>query len=435
MNMFKNDILKGWVAAIAAGSIALAACGRPNSSGNFDLDGAGDPRDPAGNVVPGKFGGSIEVTRWNVLAPSFVTWLFGGTYLNDFTLSQAFFNETDIAGLGGFGLLIISVPPAPAYVEGGANCYMDIGITPQLGGDLASVDVGERMIVDYGPVNHTMSRSDDGDVLANDFLIYINDNVQDLITYDSDLQVRWDGGSLGSKGFRTAPERDDTADVVHFPDEITGPAVGTTGATFAHPTVNGVQMSATPFAAASEYHIEWDRSTLASNENLLGTQIILTIYGPSNVGEAQDDDGNGEIDYQNEDSPYLSRLSHLVCTVDDEEEEFTITQEMVDQLFELARSTGRYARSTEDVIANGEPDTRPCGGGLGGGNCVEDANGNGTVTDKIYGGALVVNRRTQNTFEGCLGGSDETAGCSRRSPIFISGNAYKSAKIDFGVYE
>lgn len=427
--MFKNETIRNSIAAVAAASIVLAACGRPNSSSNFDLDGAGNPRDPAGNVVPGKFGGSIEVTRWNVLAPSFVTWLFGGTYLPDFTLSQAFFNESDIAGLGGFGLLIISVPPAPAYVEGGANCYMDIGITPQLGGNLASVDVGQRMLVDYGPVNHTMSRSDDGDVVADDFLIYINDNVQDLITYDSDLQVRWDGGSLGNKGFQTAPERDETTDVVHFPDDITGP-----GGTSAVPTVNGAPMSATATAAAASYQIQWERSTLASTENLLGTQIIVTIYGPSNVGEAADDDGNGTIDYQVEDSPYLSRLSHMVCTVDDENEEFTVDQAMIDQLLELARSTGRYQRSTEDTNGNGILDTRPCGGGLGGGTCVEDANGNGTI-DKIYGASLVVNRRTQSTFDGCLAGSNEVSDCNRRSKIFISANAYKSSKIDLGVTE
>ena len=418
------------IASLTAASLALVSCGRPSTSKSFSFDGVGDPRPPKGNNVPGDFAGSIEVTQFNLLYDP-----FAASFAGDVALSQAYFNKTAIEGLGGFGLLLLNVPAPPRIPEGANSaCVLDNGLYPLLGGTLESLDVGPRVVLDAAE-GHRLDRDDDEDIHdpASDFLVYITGNLGlATVEYGEEYGVRWDGGTLGSKGFVTAPERENDDPVILFPEDITGPTgVGA-------PTINGDPMTVSTSAAVAtsdDYSIRWNDTN--ETTNLLGTQVLVIAYGPFNFGDEEDFDNGGE-------SPFFSKFAVLNCLVRDDAEEFVLFESAInpsetapyspftlEDVVELGTQTGKYALSTEDFNGNGQLDERDCSTAqTPGAVCREDGNRNGFI-DKMYGLALVVNRRTEATFQACTRGTSE-ASCSKSQDIFISGNAYKAVKLEYG---
>lgn len=421
------------IASLTAASLVLISCGRPSSSKSFSFDGVGDPQPPKGNNVPGEYGGTIEMTRWNLYYGPHAAGLLG-VPLPDFSLAQAYFNKTEIEGLGGFGLLLINVPAPPRIPIGATSaCVLDNGLYPLLGGSLESVDVGERVLFDPGDGGHRIDRDSDEDLddPASDLIVYFTGNVQSNIEYGTDYGVRWDGGTLAPKGFVSWPERQNDDAVLAFPEDITSPD-GLSG-----PLVNGdpmnVATNGTLIPADESYSIRWRDTN--QTDNLLGTQIVVVAYGPYNLGAS-----GSEYDAAG-DTPYFNKFAVLNCLVADVAEEFVLFEQAVDptetaeyspfslqDVIDLGKETGKYASSTEDFNGNGVLDSRPCGG-VPPRDCVEDGNGNGQI-DKMYGLALIVNRRTESVFQACARGTEDD--CSKTSDIFVSGNAYKAAKFEFG---
>lgn len=415
---------------------ALAACGRPSTSNFFGLDGVGPPgAELPGNPIPGKFGGTISLTNWDLLTPSYGE-IFGASQI---PFHQAYFNAQDIAGLGGWDLLVIATP-APLRLNGlDSRCYMDPITLPALGGPIESRDVGERLDFDAEATNPEddlrmrLRRDDDRDYSnpTRDTLLWLTGNPDynqdgfinsgDFVPGNSDVTVEWEGGTLDNKGFAVAPEFE-LDDPMEFPTIPRGP--GGMG----YPTVNGVPISATPVEEDDEYRIRWE-PTVGGDDHLLGMEIILTVYGPTNFEEAP------AFDYF-ADNPYFNRLAHMVCLVDDDEGEFRIYQSEVDEdetdphspftideLVAMAKATGKYAVSTEDANGNGVLDVieNGCGPPTSRTDCVEDGNGN-NVIDRIYGIALTVNRRSELAFDVPLGGGKDTT-------ILLVGNQVQTTKM------
>ena len=375
----------------------LVACGRPASSNFFELDGIGDPNGPvAGNPLPGKYGGNVSLANWDLLYPTFIEGVFGVSLDSSIQINQAYFNNKDITGLGGWDLIVLAIPqPFRLGGNDNARCYMDPEVLPLLGGDLVSADVGEDIDFDFGDENFRSRRDDDEDVADDDLLIWFSD-IQDpqtgeflLNTYDADVEMEWDGGTLDA--FSRAPALPDL-DIIRFPQEI----VFDDGVTITHPTVNNDPMSAALVGLDTEYEIEWTEESGAS-EDLVGTEIVMTVYGPANLGPS-----NAEYDVL-ADNPYFNRIARMVCMVRDSQEEFTIFQSdadqsmvdagtaspfTVDELMEMAQASGKYAFSTEDVNGNATLDTR-AGVGIPPTPFREDGNRNGII-DKHYGIALSV---------------------------------------------
>lgn len=405
-------------------SAALVACGRPSTSNLFALDGIGDPNQTVpGNPVPGKWGGTIDLGNWNLLPPSYSSSVFN-TVLPILTLDQAYFNNKDIGGLGGWDLLVLGIP-APLRLENGqtSTCYMDPATLPLLGGELVAADVGEDVEFDIGTEGLNISRDSDEDVAADDLLLYYN-ILETTIPYDTDVDMSWDGGTLD--GFDRAPPLPEQ-EVLHFPEPIRG----LVGSTSSLPTINNVPMSSGLVASDNDYHIEWE-SWSGQTPDLLGTQIIFTVYGPVNFGDAANFDVAG-------DNPFFTKFAQIVCLVDDNAGEFHVYESVIDptetdphapftleELLSLAKQTGKYVASTEDANGNGELDVIPGGcGALPPRDCVEDGNGNGQI-DKLYGISVTVNRRSERPlFVNDMGGG-------RSSRILVSGNDMIMGKMEYG---
>lgn len=401
------------------------ACGRPSTSNFFVLDGVGDPNQPiVGNPLPGKYGGTIEVASWQFLQESYQ--LFGTMPDGTFSFSQAFLNRKDIAGIGGWDLIVIAIPAVPRLgVNDQALCYMDPEALPLLGGALESADVGQEIDLDFGAENFEIQRDDDSDVASDDLLLWLSNHntTTDQFPYDQDVDLSWSGGTLGGLGFPEAPPLNDV-DVIHFPENLilTTTSAGT-------PTINNDRMSDALVPIDTQYHFEWDEAD--DETDLMGTQIVMTVYGPTNLGDSENFESLP-------DNPFFNRLARMVCIVRDQAEEFTIFQSdadqtlvdaglaspfTVDDLMEMTLASGKYPFSTEDANGNGELDTRP-GTGVPPIPIVEDGNGNGVI-DKIYGIAVSVNRRTERDMFFDMGNG-------RDSKVLVTGNSLKMTKMEFG---
>lgn len=410
---------------------SLVACGRPSTSRFFALDGVGDPDAPIpGNPLPGKWGGSISLANWQLLPPSYDSILTDQVPIDTFVLSQAYLNATDMAGLGGWDLLTITIPQPRRLALGEmSKCYMDPIALPLLGGPLESTDVGEDIEFDFGDTNFDISRDDDDDIAPDDLFVWLTGDFQDPETgdflaypHDVDVDMEWEGGTLGNLGYDTAPPLGRT-EVLHFPEDI----VHTT-TTAGMPSVNNDRLSADMIPLDSEYEFEWDEAD--TQTDVAGMEIVLTVYGPSNLGTPQ------EYDFL-PDNPFFNRIAHMVCLVRDDAESFTIFQSeanqamvdageaspfTVDDLMEMAMDSVKYDFSTEDANGNGELDERPCGG-VPPIPCREDGNNNGQI-DKIYGIAVYMNRRAEREHHLNTG--------SGNSKILVSGNTLKGTKLEFG---
>lgn len=400
-------------------SASLLACGRPSTSNFFELDGIGDPNQPiVGNPLPGKYGGNITLANWDLLSPTYIQGVFGVSIDSSLQINQAYFNNKDISGLGGWDLISLAIPqPLRLASNDIARCYMDPDAFPLLGGPLVAADVGENFELHFGGDNFRSRRDDDEDVAADDILIYFSD-IQDGQTgdflhnpYDVDVDLEWEGGSLS--GFDRAPALGRT-EVLRYPQDIA-------------PTINNVPISADLVEEDTEYEIEWVNESGASDD-LVGTEIVLTVYGPANLGTTAKFDVAA-------DNPFFNRLARMVCLVRDDQETFTVFQSGIDQtmvdageaspfsvddLVDLAMATGKYEFSSEDVNGNATLDTR-AGVGLPPTPFVEDGNDNGII-DKLYGIALTVNRRSEReNFINFGGGRD--------ARILVSGNNLKMTKM------
>lgn len=431
MRMSKE--FKASVAVLSAGML-LWACGRPsNTLGNFELDGVGDPRVPTGNVILGKYAGTFDMTRWRTSNPKYAS--LTPHLDNDnagFPLFQGLWNASSIEGLAGLGLLVISTPPAmqlgdsraftmPGNGQRQSACYFDLGVFPVLGGSLNTLDAGERMTFEWGSggsANRQRVVRDPDDAYGDpqqDLIFYVSDfdTLNPSIPDGEDLYVTWTGGTLAGRGYAVAPPR--TAgpgsgsqyEVLRIPEEVLAP--GGSG----DPLINGLVAGTASIPTASEYEIEWEPSS--SDTQLLGMQIIVQIYGPANLGTVEEPDVN--------DLPYFNRLGSLVCTVPDEDGRFSIPQATLDELMAVVEGTAAYRNSTEDANGDGVLQEYTPSGPLGGGGGGEDNNGNG-VDDKVYGAALIINRRTENEFLACTRGLSE-AECRRADRAFITGNNTK----------
>ena len=393
--------------AFLAAVASLTACGLKSESNRFGLDGIGDPRPPDGNIIPGKFHGTFESTRWVTKDPR-VTPLIG----TDFSALQGLFSSNPIEGLGGLGLLVISTTPPPR-ATGPENCYEDLGISPELGGSLQFVDVGQSMTFTVAPgtgpsTKQAVNRAADATLSSpqTDQLVYVsNFNQQASFAYDFAQTVTWGGGTLDTKGFIVAPARTDTTPVVTFPAELTGP----NGAP--NPTVNGLDLFsanangvATDLPNAQQYRIKWQPAPASAD---MGVQIVVQVYGPINLPSATNPNKPAVNDI-----PYFNKLGQIVCLAKESDGTggFLLDRGVVDALVEHIKQTSAYEKSTEDVNHSGALEAG------------EDANFNHRI-DKIYGAVLILNRRTENAFPACLSGT--TADCSATVPVFISGNATK----------
>lgn len=412
-------------------SFGLLACGRPSTSNYFALDGVGDPNAPiVGNPLPGKWGGTVTLANWDLLQPTYSEGVFGVSIDSSLQINQAYLNNKDIAGLGGWDLIVLAIPqPRRLGPNDNALCYMDPEALPLLGGSLVSADVGEDIELEFGAETFRSRRDDDEDVASDDLLIWFSD-IQNLQTgefllnpYGADVEMAWDGGTLD--GFDRAPPLAET-EVVRFPQDI----VLTDGVTTTMPTVNNVPISSDLVATDTEYEVEWTEESGAGTD-LMGTEIVLTVYGPANLGTTSQYDVAP-------DNPYFNRIARMVCLVRDEAEEFTIFQSVVDEamvaageaspftvdeLMDVALKSGKYEFSTEDVNGNGKLDPAyNCGSPLAPSTCVEDGNDNGVI-DNHYGIALTINRRTERDNFINMGGG-------RTSRILVTGNALKQTKME-----
>ncbi len=388
------------IALLSAAGV-FAACGLQSGSSRFGLDGVGDPRPPAGNIIPGKFHGTFEATRWNTTDPK-ITSLFGGS---EFSVVQGLFSATPVEGLAGLGLLVISTTPPPR-LTGVSNCYEDLGIGPQLGGTLNFVDVGTKATLKAGTTTIPLSRDADDTIVspAVSQLIYLSPlSSATTIPYGTAEKMTWAGGTLAGKGFDVAPPRTDPGSVLAFPVELISSSAP-------NPLVNGVDMmnGAAPIpASASGYTLRWTPSNAATS---MGVEVVVQVYGPVNLP-------TNVAPVANNDLPYFNKLGQLVCLASevDGASGFRIEQAMLDRLVADVKTTNAYAASTEDVNGNGVVDAG------------EDGNGNGRL-DKIYGAVLILNRRAENTFGACLQGASD---CVSPVPVFISGNATKMNHMAF----
>ena len=97
----------------------------------------------------------------------------------------------------------------------------------------------------------------------------------------------------------------------------------------------------------------------------------------------------------------------------------------IDDVVELAMSSGKFDSSTEDTNGNGVLDPPyACGTPLSPSECVEDGNRNGLI-DQLYGIALTVNRRSEREVELDLGPGH------RNADILVSGNSIKQGKFRY----
>ncbi len=381
----------------------LFACGRPSGSNRFSFDGVGEPKVPEGNIVLGKFAGNVELTRWKTPNTGYQS-LTGP----DLPLAQAIFNSKPIEGLAGLQLLVVYTQPPMKLGDSrlnGGDCYIDAGKFAILGGDLNTVDVGSRFNVEWAPggaANRQRVIRDPDDLFqdpAADLIFYVSDfdALNPALPYDEDLDINWEGGTLAGRGYAVAPAQAvDSA--LHFPEDVAGP--GGAG----EPHLNGAALGANPIPATGAYQIEWEPA--AWGEHLVGMNITVQLYGPANLGDA----GAPQM----ADLPYFNRIASLVCMVPDTAGTFTIQQSDLDNLVAVARTTLAYEDSTEDANGDGVCDPM-VPGGPGQPAIGEDGNSDGDCDDKIYGAALIINRRTENVFTATL--NDGVV------PIYFSGNA------------
>lgn len=401
----RNQTVTSLVIVAAAASL-LAACGLKSASDSFGLDGIGDPQLPPGNIVPGAFGGTFEVTRFVTKDPR-VSLQLGA----DLSLVQGLFSPSKVEGLAGLPLLVINttVPPRTAN-----TCYYDLGIQPELGGNLGFVDVGPTISYNFGNLSQNVVRPADGDVTnpVTDQLIYITDFNSPAVnlTYGADNTMTWTGGTLAPKGFSVAPLRDSNNGgdevVVKFPLELQGPGVTTLPP---NPLVNGTDMFAyggSGIPEASDYTVQWQPVNNVAND--LGVEIVVQIYGPADLTDTTQPNPTASVN----DLPYFNKLGQMVCLADESKGSsgYQIKQSDLDYLYTLVQGGSLYAKSTEDRNHNGVLDPG------------EDGNHNGQI-DKVYGSVIILNRRAENTFQACL----RPQGCANggTSPVYISGNATK----------
>ena len=133
--------------------------------------------------------------------------------------------------------------------------------------------------------------------MAGDLLLYYN-ILETSLPYDTDVDMSWDGGTL--PGYDKAPPLPEQ-EVLHFPEAITG----LVGSTASLPTINNVPMSAALVAQNDNYHFRWE-SWSGSTPDLLGTEIIFTVYGPTDFGVAPGFDVVG-------DNPFFTKFAQIVC--------------------------------------------------------------------------------------------------------------------------
>jgi hypothetical protein len=399
------------ILAVLAGVALLAACGRPSTDNRFDFDGSGDPHLPAGTIIPGKFAGNIEIGIWKSAEVNYQA-VFGG---NDVLLMQSIFNSGEIAGLGGFPVLVLgSSPPPRNGVDPAFPCYYDLGPLPELGGSIDSLDVGPAVHAEFQAATLTgdLNRQPDApNGPASDVLFYYGAYDGTGLS-DNDIAIKWDGGTLAGLGYPHAPLRSRNDVEIRQP-----PAVNNI-------LVNGTALTSNNIANASSYQISWTpwngAGAVQTPDNVNGMEIVAQIYGPADLSS----DTKTEV----EDWPWFNKLGQLVCIVDDSSGTFTMQQAWLDELLARVMDTSAYAHSTEDVNHDGvlSPRTGNATTGFSG----EDANGN-HQDDKIYGTVLFVNRRTENRFIACLKGSDEVNNCTKAGNVFISGNDLNYARMKY----
>ena len=431
--MKKNGLLL--LLAVGAGAtLALAACGRPSTDNRFGFDGSGDPTYPAGNIIHGKYAGSVEITQfksYETCGVSATKSCYGGLFsnLDDLYVSQGVFNQVPIEGLAGLPLLVIHAATPPRTM---GACYTNLNISPE-SGTLDWLDVGDVTIpypsvaqpgqkigvpmprntgshagpqydplYYFGAYDASTNPTDTGSVRAQ------------VAGLDSsiDLTMQWNGGTFGAAGYPTAPPRvDKTTEVAHQPPVL------------ANLMVNGTAMGSIPtIGTQSSYTVTWTPwTTTRAQDHQYGVSITAQVYGPADLS------GNGSTDV--EDWPWFNTLGEVTCVAPDSSGAFTLQQSAIDNLVAAVKLTKQYARSTKDSNHDGVISPWSCTGGLNGAvTCSgEDANGDGH-DDKILGVALIVNRRTESSFTGCVKGVSSNE-CARQAPIFVSGNDLHVARM------